>query len=80
MSNLKSSWEAAFCAALLADCTGTIDFGDEEASLMDVKIMVLGIFIKDGPFLSIVQLHSHIGAILVKDLVVDKERRLLRIH
>jgi hypothetical protein len=41
---------------------------------MNMKVVVLRIFVEDCPFLGVAQLHSYVGPVLIKDLVVNKKR------
>jgi len=47
---------------------------------MDMKVVVLGIFVEDRPLFRVAQLHGHVGATFVENLVIDEEGRFLWVH
>ena len=58
-------------------CGRVIYLCNQKSRLMNVKVVVLGIFVQDRPFLGVAELHSYVGPVLIEDLVVYEERCLL---
>src|SRR6516165_3374053 len=58
----------------------TVYFCNQESDLMNMKVVILGILVEDCPLFDVAELHRYVGAVLIKDLVVYKERCLLRVH
>ena len=57
-----------------------VDFCDQKSGLMNMKVMVLSIFVEDCPFFGVAQLHGYVRSVLIKDLVVNKELCFLWVH
>src|SRR4029453_3255353 len=55
----------------------TIDFRNQKSCLMNVKVVILRIFVEDRPFFGVAQFHCYVRPVLIKDLVVYEKRCLL---
>jgi hypothetical protein len=74
-------WRNAKGVAKTVEIGGSaVDFSNQKSSLMNMKVVVLGIFVEDCPFFGVTQLHCYVRPVLIKDLVVYKEGRLLWIY
>ena len=72
-------WNAERIAQAIEMHGGAINLGDEETGLMDMKVVVLGIFVEYSPLFRVAQVHGHVGAVFIENLVIDEEGSLLRV-
>jgi len=58
--------------------SAAIDLGHQQPDLVDMEVVVLGIFVPNRPLLRVPQLHLHIRASFIEDLAVNEEFGFLR--
>jgi len=58
-------------------CWRVIYLCHQKSGLMNVKVVVLRIVVDNRPFLGVAELHSYVGPVLIKDLVIYEECCLL---